>query len=99
MLLLAFLVANVIPFFADVQDLLGNILGAPTVFGWPAFFFLRGSALRGRPVATVDRVVCTFFLLVLLPAFTLLGTANAVLVLVEDLKGATLAPFQCQPQG
>ena len=51
MLLLAFLVANVIPFFADVQDLLGNILRAPTVFGWPAFFFLRGSALRGRPAA------------------------------------------------
>ena len=71
----------------------------PSSYLLNTLFFLRGSALRARPVATVDRVVCTFFLLVLLPAFTLLGTANAVLVLVEDLKGATLAPFQCQPQG
>ena len=58
--------------------------GAPTVFGWPAFFFVRGRTLRGLPVALFDRIVCGTYLLVCLPAFTLLGTLHSVLNIVDD---------------
>ena len=77
----------------------GNLLGAPTVFGWPAFFFLRGSSLRNRPVSKLDRIVCTIFLTVGLPAFTLIGTGNAIANLVTDLQGTSVAPFQCRLPG
>ena len=41
MLAFAFLVANAIPFFDDFQNLLGSLTGAPILFGWPAFFYVR----------------------------------------------------------
>ena len=98
-LLAAFFVANLIPFFADLQDILGNTSGAATVFGWPAYFFLKGSAKRGRPVSHGDRFMCYFFLLVCLPAFTLLGTTNAILTLVADFNANEAPrPFQCKPR-
>ena len=78
-LVFSFFVANAIPFFADFQDLLGNLLGAPTVFGWPALFFLRGMRLRGAPVSWRDTIICALFLGICLPAFTLLGTVNALI--------------------
>ena len=97
LLVLAFLVANVVPFFADLQDLLGNLLGGASVFGWPAFFFLRGSKLKGRPVALVDKLMCALFLGVCLPAFTLVGTLNAFLVVVNDVQTNEARPFECSP--
>jgi hypothetical protein len=39
-LIFAYLVANAVPFFAVVQELIGALLGAPIVFGWPAAFFV-----------------------------------------------------------
>lgn len=96
MLFAAFVVANVIPFFADLQDLLGNLLGGASVFGWPAFFFLRGSHLQRKPVGLRDKVLCAFFLGVCLPAFTLLGTFNALLVVLNDMQTSEASPFQCR---
>ena len=31
----AFVVANLIPFFSDFQNIIGSACGAPIVFGWP----------------------------------------------------------------
>ena len=95
MLLLAYVVANAVPFFADFQDLLGNLLGAPTVFGWPAFFYVQGRRQRGAPCGRADAFVCGVFLVVFLPAFTLLGTYNALAKIAADWAEAGAAPFQC----
>eukprot|EP00947_MAST-08B_sp_MAST-8B-sp1_P005321 g5321.t1 len=56
-LVLAFFLANLIPFFTDFQNIIGSALGAPILFGWPAFFFPRrhspkcaaGAAVGGLP--------------------------------------------------
>ena len=37
-----------------LQDLLGAVLGAPLVFGLPAFFFLRASRASGTPLRPLD---------------------------------------------
>jgi len=39
-LLFGFLIGNCVPFFADVQALIGSLFGAPSVFGWPVLFFV-----------------------------------------------------------
>ena len=38
-LLFTFTVSNAIPFFADIQSLIGSVFGAPIVFGWPVLFY------------------------------------------------------------
>jgi len=53
-LMFSILVANGIPFFSELQALLGSLTGAPILFGWPAFFYLRSCHMRGRPVARQD---------------------------------------------
>ena len=51
-----FVVSNAIPFFSDVQNLIGSLLGAPIVFGWPAAFFVRGCWLHGKRMTWADKV-------------------------------------------
>lgn len=94
-LLFAFLVANGIPFFADFQDLLGNLFGAATVFGWPAFFYLSGRRTRKQPIGPADALVCGAFLLLLLPFFTVLGTATSILQIGRDWSHSGAHPFEC----
>ena len=92
-----FVVSNAIPFFADVQNLIGSLLGAPIVFGWPAAFFVRGCWLHGKRMTWADKVGCAVFLGVFLPMFTVLGTINAVQDIINDW--AILGqPFECHPQ-
>ena len=77
------IVAVAIPFFSDLQQLLGSFLGAPLVFGCPAFFFLASSRAVGKPIATVDLVLCGLFLYILSPLFAIVGTATS-LVQIHD---------------
>jgi len=90
----AVLVANAIPFFSDLQELIGAMTGAPIIFGWPAFFYLSACRQRGRAVASVDLVLCGLSLFVCLPVFTLLGTASAIQTIADDV-GHLGGPFQC----
>ena len=76
-LLFGYVVANAVPFFADFQAFLGALMGAPFVFGFPALFCLRASALRGQRVPLGDHVACAVFLAVCLPLFTVLGAVSA----------------------
>ena len=72
------LLATAVPFFSQLQDLLGSLTGSPMIFGWPAFFFLRGRALNGVSVGWADWLTCGLFLGVLLPVFTVLGTYSSI---------------------
>ena len=39
-IIFAWVIVNLIPFFGDLQALIGSTLGAPIVFGWPSLFYL-----------------------------------------------------------
>lgn len=78
------LLCTAVPFFSQLQDLLGSLTGSPMIFGWPAFFFLRGRALHGIPVGWADWAVCVTFLCVLLPLFTIFGTASSLSQIVQS---------------
>ena len=90
----SYAVAVAIPFFGDFQALLGALTGAPIMFGWPAFFYLRGCAAKGVAPLAIDRCVGYVFLCVFLPLFTVLGTASALKDIVHDWGGEK-APFEC----
>ena len=92
------LCSNAVPFFGDLQELIGGFNGAPIIFGWPALFYLGAARQRGRAVSRLDRVLCSISLFIVLPVFTVLGTASALFTIIEDV-GQTSAPFQCGDSG
>lgn len=98
-LLLAFsyVLANVVPAFSALQALIGALAGAPIVFGFPPLFYLlahRQAGIVGRPLANFDAILCSLFLFILLPSFTILGTIGAVLDISDALQEAG-TPFTC----
>jgi len=83
-LVLGFLVSSSIPFFADVQGLIGSLGGAPIMFGWPAFFFLRAYSINRLSPSWYNSLLCVFYLFLLLPVCTVLGTLKALQDIVSD---------------
>jgi hypothetical protein len=75
---LSALLAIVIPYFGTLQGLLGALSGAPFIFGYPAFFFLRASQVQGKRVSVLDGTVCALYLCVFTPFLMICGTINAV---------------------
>ena len=61
-----------------LQNLLGALTGAPSIFGWPALFYLRACKMRGERVGCCDAFLCKTFLYLLLPLTCSLGTAEAL---------------------
>ena len=81
---ISILLATAVPFFAELQSLLGALTGAPMIFGAPALFYVRGRWLHGLPIKTVDIILCGVFLCVLTPLFTIAGTATSVYGIVQE---------------
>ena len=94
LLIFSFLLANAIPFFSTFQALIGSLLGAPLMFGWPAFFYLSACAQQGTFVPYIDCGLCFLFLIVFLPLCTVAGCLSAIQNLISDWANNGL-PFQC----
>lgn len=94
LLVFSFLVGNAIPFFGDFQGLIGSALGAPIVFGWPAYFYIAASRKYNSPVSIVDYIVCGFFIFVMMPTCTIVGFYSSADSLVQNFKSDGL-PFSC----
>ena len=77
-LVLSLAIALAVPFFSALQDLLGAVLGAPLVFGLPAFFFLRASRASGTPLSRLDLGLCVLFLGFFTPLFAFVGTGTTL---------------------
>jgi len=83
-LAISFVLAAAVPFFDDLQSLLGALTCAPIVYGFPALFFVRAKALHGLPVPMADGFLCALFLGVLTPLFMVVGTFVAVRSIIAD---------------
>ena len=100
-LIFGFFVGNLIPFFADVQALIGSLFGAPTIFAWPAAFYFalyRRKANSWKEACEImgwkHAITCLLFLFMFTPIFWVLGTSGAVASIVQDAKNS-LRPFEC----
>jgi len=101
-ILFGFFIGNLIPFFADVQALIGSLFGAPTMFGWPVAFYLSVSRRKStswcaafHSIGIGHATICLFFLLICTPMFCLLGTTGAITSIVQDSEHEAERPFQC----
>jgi len=79
-------IASAVPFFAVFQNLLGAMLGAPIVFGGPAWMYARCCAATGRKLALGDRLMLPLLLGVLFPLCTVLGTWTALAGLLAEWR-------------
>jgi len=94
-LLFCYLIANIIPFFSDFQSILGACMAAPIIFWFPPYFFLKGCAKSGVTPSTFDKMTCLFFIWILAPVVTIIGTVAAVKGLIDDWNTFG-PPFDCQ---
>jgi hypothetical protein len=94
----SYVVANLIPFFADFQNIIGAAMGAPIMFGWPAVFYVWGMRRAGRRIPIFDVFMCGLFLLVMTPFCTFVGTVAAGMSLANDWSTFG-KPFSCHLKG
>jgi len=87
-------VANSIPFFSTFQSLVGSLMGAPLMFGWPAYFYWKASWNENNSMNKIDVILCLIFFIVFLPMCTVCGTISAIQQLINDWSTSGL-PFQC----
>jgi len=99
----AWLIANLVPFFDEVQSLIGSLFGAPIMFGWPALFYTlscRRKTEDGTWKSTLKvmgwkhSTMCALFLFAFLPLFLILGTAGSLMSIIDSIQNAG-APFSC----
>lgn len=74
LLAFSFLITNTIPFFSAFQNLVGALFAAPTMFGWPALFYLYGMRKHGVATPVFARIICCFFLFIVTPFCTVVVT-------------------------
>lgn len=101
--LIGWTIANLIPFFADIQSLIGNLFGAPIMFGWPPLFYFLAKRQETesksihealRQMGWWNGLICGFMLLVLVPLFVIFGTIGSMISLIDDAQNAG-QPFGC----
>jgi amino acid transporter len=100
-IMFAFMIVNIIPFFADVNGLVGALTGAPIIFGFPSLYYLLAMKDKDtnwketlmNKVGLVKSGISSLFLVILFP-FCIFGTISAVMSLVNDVANSG-APFHC----
>ena len=98
-LLWSYLIANLIPWFSDFQNIMGSMLGAPVMFGFPVLFYV----LDARQAATIQaspltKAALAFVGGVVLPLTWIIGTIAAFVSLFADWSSAG-GVFSCTPSG
>ncbi len=97
-LILSFCIAQSIPFFSDFQNLVGALLAAPTMFGWPALFYWYGMRKNGEKISVFNWWVCWIFMGLVMPFCTVVGTVSATKSLINDWSTFG-KPFDCVIKG
>lgn len=100
-IIFAFIVGNLIPFFADLQALIGALLGSPIVFGWPSLYYLltnRNTQGSWKAAFSHMGIINSFLTLLMLcfitPLFLILGTWGSIDAIIADIADMG-TPFQC----
>ena len=97
----AWVVANLIPFFADLQSIIGSLFGAPIMFGWPTLFFYMSKKREAKSfketlslMGTKNVIICGIMMFVFTPLFVIVGTYGGLVTLIHDTEKDG-NPFGC----
>mmetsp|Transcript_378 Transcript_378/g.947 ORF Transcript_378/g.947 Transcript_378/m.947 type:complete len:517 (-) Transcript_378:359-1909(-) len=93
-LLSAYLVANLIPFFEELVGILGAAFGSPILLFYPPLFYIRGMQKKGYPIPTFHRVLCSVCIYILFPFTFFIGIIAAFKSLGERWADEG-RPFDC----
>ena len=89
----AWLLANIIPFFAQLLGILASFCMAPLAFGFPAFFYLIAARKQGLSVMLAEKLLL-YFMLALTVVLVCVGGVTNIMTLVENFSQYGL-PFSC----
>jgi proton-coupled amino acid transporter len=92
-MIFAFLVSNMIPFFDDLVSLIGSICSAPLIFLFPAVFYLRCEVLYGVKIGGRERLIL-YFILMLGAVMMVFGTISSLRKILSDMNEYG-KPFDC----
>jgi len=92
-LLSAYIVANLIPFFEQLVGIIGAAFGSPILLMYPPLFYLLGMKSAGEHIPKTHLIICGLCLFVLFPFTFFVGVASAFESLAE--KWSRHRPFDC----
>lgn len=95
MLAFAWLLTNVIPFFADMVSIIGALCGSPIMMGLPPLFYFRAMRAAGRRLSWADALLCALLFFLMFPFTFVAGLIAAFKSLVDNWQHNS-APFQCE---
>jgi len=95
MLVGAWMLTNLIPFFKDMVSIIGALCGSPIMIGLPPLFYYYALKERGRAMGKVDLAVCSFLFFLLFPFTFGAGMASAFDSLIQNWK-KNGPPFTCK---
>mmetsp|Transcript_9563 Transcript_9563/g.28983 ORF Transcript_9563/g.28983 Transcript_9563/m.28983 type:complete len:451 (-) Transcript_9563:16-1368(-) len=98
LLVWSYLIANLIPWFSAFQALMGSLLGAPIMFGFPVAFYVLDERQRQHVVGHFPtRAALAVVGGLVLPATLVVGTVAAFVGLAAEWGEGGM--FQCTPGG
>jgi len=95
-LLMGFVIANLIPFFADMQGIISAFAASPIVFFFPAYFYMRASMNAGdwKDVPIYEKAYLFLMMGFITPFCFFVGLVSAFDGIIAGWSTAGL-PFAC----
>jgi len=95
-LFVGFVIANLIPFFADMQGIISGFAASPIVFFFPAYFYMKSAMNAGdwKDVPFYEKGWLFFMMCFVAPFCFFVGLASSISGIVESWSGAG-SPFAC----
>ncbi|QDZ20804.1 amino acid transporter [Chloropicon primus] len=92
-----FVVANLIPFFADMQGVIAAFAASPIVFFYPAYFYYKASTAAGDwgAVPKYEKAWLGAMMFVLFPFCFFVGLASSISGIATGWSGESKVPFAC----
>ncbi len=94
LLLGAWLLTNLIPFFSDLVSIIGALCGSPIMLGLPPLFFYYSVKQRGQQMSWADYLICGFLFWFVFPFTLTSGLAAAFKSLIKNWE-ENGPPFTC----
>ena len=92
-----FVIANLIPYFQDMQNIISCFCGAPIIFFFPSYFYWKAAQRAGDwpKVPFYEKAWIYFSIFVMTPWCCGFGTYSAFTDVVNDYLGGAITPFAC----
>ena len=91
--ILAFLVANVIPFFSDLNGIISALCTGPLTYGFPALLYTIAATKAGRKIS-IPEWILHILMMIIAVGFCSVGTVTNVMKLIDDWSTFG-GPFSC----